>query len=46
MPKKRYRITPFGWLMLFFLLMLALGVWMLVKGPQPPGSTHSLPYTV
>lgn len=46
MPRQRFRIGPFACLMLFFILLLALGLWLLAAGLQPPALTHSLPYTV
>jgi hypothetical protein len=46
MPRPKLRISPFACLMLFFALMLALGLWLLIAGLQPPAITHTLPYTV
>ncbi len=43
---QRFRLTPFACLMLFFLLMLALGICILIVGLQPPRITQALPYTV
>ncbi len=43
---KKPRITPFGLLMIAFLIMLALGIAIILLGQQPPRMTHSLPYTV
>lgn len=43
---KRFRLTPFSVMILFFLVMLLFGIWLLVLGLQPPAITHSLPYTV
>ena len=45
MKKLRISFSPFFLLMIFFLLMLALGILILCLGQQPPRITHSLPYT-
>ena len=45
-PKHPFRFTPFALLMLAFLLLLALGIFILFWGQQPPRITHTLPYTV
>jgi len=46
MNKPRFSPSPFALLILFFLLMLLLGILILTLGQQPPRITHSLPYTV
>ena len=42
----RFRPTPFAWLMIFLCILLALGIWILYLGLQPPRITQALPYTV
>ncbi len=39
------RITPFSWLIIALLVMLALGLWILIVGLQPPKLFQTMPYT-
>lgn len=43
-PRKQFRITPFGCLMLFFTILLIVGIITIIAGLQPPAITTQLPY--
>lgn len=42
--RKPFRITPFGLLMLFFAILLIVGIITIIAGLQPPAITTQLPY--
>lgn len=43
--RKRPRLSPFAWLIIVLLAMLALGLWILIAGLQPPKLFQTMPYT-